>query len=260
MIRMFILSPAGAVERPRPRPAILTGYGGFGVCLRPEYSPEVLAWVRAGGVFAIACLRGGGEEGEEWHHAGRKENKQNVFDDFDAATDYLIDAGWTSRDQLGIMGGSNGGLLVGAALTQHPDKYAAVVCMAPLLDMARYELSGLGPSWRPEYGSAEDPSEFRVLLSYSPYHRIGFGTAYPPVLFAAAEGDTRVAPAHAMKMCAALQHASSGHGPVLFRYERGVGHGARALSQAIALVTDCLAFLADRLGLEKHLEKQKDRS
>jgi prolyl oligopeptidase len=138
-----------------------------------------------------------------------------------------------------------------------------LVCMSPLLDMARYELSGLGPSWRPEYGSAEDPAEFRALLSYSPYHHVGPGTEYPPVLFTAAEGDTRVAPLHAMKMCAALQH-TSGHGPVLLRYERGVGHGARALSHAIALVTDCLAFLADRLGLERDLErdleKHKDRS
>jgi prolyl oligopeptidase len=260
-IRMFIVSPTGGPDRPRP--AILTGYGGFGVSMRPEYSPEVLAWVRAGGVFAVACLRGGGEEGQEWHDAGRKARKQNVFDDFDAATDYLIDAGWTSQDRLGIMGGSNGGLLVGAALVQHPGKYAAVVCMSPLLDMARYELSGLGPSWRPEYGSAEDPAEFRALLSYSPYHHVGPGTEYPPVLFTAAEGDTRVAPLHAMKMCAALQH-TSGHGPVLLRYERGVGHGARALSHAIALVTDCLAFLADRLGLERDLErdleKHKDRS
>ena len=251
VVRMFIVAPA--VEPDRPRPAILTGYGGFGVSMAPFYSPEALAWVRSGGVYAVACVRGGGEEGEEWHRAGRRENKQNVFDDFAAAADYLVAAGWTSHEQLGITGGSNGGLLVGAALTQHPEKYAAVVCASPLLDMARYELSGLGPSWRPEYGSAEDPDELRVLLSYSPYHHVRQGTAYPPMLFTVAEGDTRVDPMHARKTCAALQYASSGFGPVLFRYERGVGHGARALSRSIGLAADSLAFLAESLGLKGDL-------
>lgn len=246
-IRMFVVSPAGVPERPRP--TILTGYGGFGASMTPAYSPLTLAWVRAGGVYAIACLRGGGEEGEDWHRAGRAQNKQNVFDDFDAAADYLVRAGWTSPDRLGIHGGSNGGLLIGAALTQHPEKYAAAVCMSPLLDMARYEQSGLGPSWRPEYGSAEDPTELRTLLSYSPYHHVHHGTAYPAVLFTAAEGDTRVDPMHARKMCAALQHATCGPGPVLFLYERGVGHGMRALSREIALEANCLAFLAHHLGV-----------
>jgi prolyl oligopeptidase len=246
-IRMFVLSPAGRPDRPRP--AILTGYGGFGVSMSPGYSPDALAWARAGGVFAIACLRGGGEEGAQWHRGGRGENKQNTFDDFAAAAGHLTAAGWTRPDRLAIMGGSNGGLLAAAALTQHPEMYAAAVCMAPLLDMARYELSGLGPSWVPEYGSAADPGQLRTLLSYSPYHHVTLGASYPPVLFTVSDGDTRVDPLHARKMCAALQHASSGLGPVLLRHERGVGHGARALSRELALLADCLAFLACHVGL-----------
>ncbi len=248
-IRMFVISAAGHPDRPRP--AILTGYGGFGVSMTPSFMPDAVAWVMAGGVYAVACLRGGGEEGAQWHRGGRGENKQNVFDDFDAAADYLIAAGWASPGQLGMWGGSNGGLLVGAALTQHPEKYAAAVCLAPLLDMARYQLSGLGPSWVREYGSADDPEQLRNLLSYSPYHRVRPGAAYPPVLFAVADGDTRVDPLHARKMCAALQHASSGPGPVLLLAEDGVGHGTRAVSSDVALRADCLAFLACHLGLAR---------
>ncbi|WP_169949133.1 prolyl oligopeptidase family protein [Microbispora sp. H11081] len=247
-VRMFVLSPTG--EPDRPRPAILTGYGGFGVPMSPGYMPQALAWVRAGGVFAVACLRGGGEEGEEWHQAGTRVRKQRVFDDFDAAADHLLAHGWTAPGLLGIMGESNGGLLTGAALTQHPEKYAAVVCVAPLLDMLAYERLGMGPSWRAEYGSVRDPEEFRALLAYSPYHAVRPGVRYPPVLFAVADGDTRVDPCHSRKMCAMLQHASSGPGPVLFRLERDVGHGARAASRKAALLTDVIAFLAAHLGLE----------
>ncbi|WP_182879536.1 prolyl oligopeptidase family serine peptidase [Microbispora sp. H10949] len=246
-VRMFVASPSGAPDRPRP--AILMGYGGFGVSMSPRYSPLIVAWVEAGGIFATACLRGGGEEGEEWHRAGRGPRKQNTFDDFDAAADHLVEAGWTRPGQLAIIGGSNGGLLVGVALTQHPEKYSAAVCMSPLLDMARYELHGLGPSWVPEYGSAADPGQSRTLLSYSPYHHVVPDVAYPPVLFTASDGDTRVDPLHARKMCAALQHATSGKGPALFRFERGVGHGVRAASSGVALFADCLAFLAAHLGV-----------
>ncbi|GHA90638.1 MULTISPECIES: prolyl oligopeptidase family serine peptidase [Streptomyces] len=245
-VRMFVISPTGRPDVPRP--TLLTGYGGFGGTMSPRYRAQVLAWVRAGGVFAWAGLRGGGEEGEQWHRAGSGEHKQNTFDDFDAATDHLVSAGWADG-RIAIMGGSNGGLLVGAALTQHPEKYAAVVCMSPLLDMVRYELSGLGPSWVPEYGSARDPARLRTLLGYSPYHRVTPGTAYPAVLLTASDGDTRTDPLHARKMCAALQHASSGPGPVLLRLERGVGHGDRAASRVVALQAECLAFLAAHVGL-----------
>lgn len=246
-VRMFVVSPAGRPDRPRP--AILFGYGGFGDPVSPKYSPEALAWVEAGGVFAAACVRGGGDEGEQWHRAGRGEHKQNSFDDFTAAAEHLVAAGWAEPGRLGIMGISNGGLLVGAAVTQHPEMYAAAVCMSPLLDMARYELSGLGPSWVSEYGSASDPDQRRILLSYSPYHNVRPGTAYPAVLLTAADGDTRVDPLHARKMCAALQHATSGDGPVLFWLERGVGHGSRAASRRVELHAQALAFLGAQLGV-----------
>jgi prolyl oligopeptidase len=246
-IRIFVVSPTGRPDRPRP--AILTGYGGFGVTMSPRYRPQVLAWVHAGGLFVWACLRGGGEEGEPWHRAGSGRHKQNTFDDFSAVADFVVAAGWTTPRQLAIMGGSNGGLLVGVALTQHPEKYAAAVCMSPLLDMARYEMHGLGPSWVPEYGTAADPAQLRTLLSYSPYHHVTPGTAYPPVLFTGSDGDTRTHPLHARKMCAALQYASAGNRPSLFRFERGVGHGSRATSSTILLQADCLAFLARHLGL-----------
>lgn len=246
-VRMFVISPTGRPDRPRP--ALLTGYGGFGRSMSPRYRAQVLAWVRAGGVFAWAGLRGGGEEGEEWHRAGSGTHKQNTFDDFAAAADHLLTAGWAEPGRLAAIGGSNGGLLVGAALTQCPGTYAAVVCKSPLLDMVRYELSGLGPSWVPEYGSAQDPEQLRALLGYSPYHRVTPGTAYPAVLLMASDGDTRTDPLHARKMCAALQHATTGSGPVLLRLERGVGHGDRARSRTVDSQAECLAFLARQVGL-----------
>jgi prolyl oligopeptidase len=246
-IRMFVVSPTGRPDRPRP--AILTGYGGFGVSLLPRYSAQFAAWVEAGGIVVSAGLRGGGEEGEQWHRAGRGDLKQNAFDDFHAAADHLVAAGWTAPDLLGIMGSSNGGLLIGAAITQRPEAYAAAVCLSPLMDMARYHLSGLGPSWVSEYGSVADPDQAKALLAYSPYHHVSAGIEYPPILLSAADGDTRVPAGHARKMCAALQHASAG-GQVLFRLDRGVGHGARTVTQTVALQSDCLAFLAARLGLK----------
>ncbi|MFC8273122.1 prolyl oligopeptidase family protein [Streptomyces sp. NPDC057271] len=246
-VRMFVISPTGRPDVTRP--ALVTGYGGFRATMSPRYRAQVLAWVRAGGVFAWTGLRGGGEEGEAWHRGGSGANKQNTFDDLAAATDLLVSEGWTEPGRIAIMGASNGGLLVGAALTQQPEKYAAAVCRAPLLDMVRYELSGLGPSWVPEYGSAQDPAQLRTLLGYSPYHRVTPGIPYPAVLLAAADGDTRTDPLHARKMCAALQHATTGAGPVLLRLERGVGHGARALSRAVAMEAECLAFLAAQVGL-----------
>ena len=248
-VRMLVISGEGAP--PGPRPTILYGYGGFDISLTPVYSPNVLAWVSAGGVYAIANLRGGSEEGEEWHRAGMLDRKQNVFDDFHAAAEALIRDGWTTAEQLAISGGSNGGLLVGAALTQRPELYAAVICSAPLLDMARYERFGLGQSWNVEYGTAADPEQLGWLLSYSPYHHVVPGTAYPAVLFTVFTNDTRVDPVHAYKMCAALQHAtSSGPGrPILLRAEDQVGHGARAVSRTAELAGDTLAFAAHHTGL-----------
>jgi prolyl oligopeptidase len=245
---MLVISGAGTPARPRP--TILYGYGGFDISLTPAYSPNVLAWVSAGGVYAIANLRGGSEEGEEWHRAGMLDRKQNVFDDFHAAAAALIGGGWTTAEQLAISGGSNGGLLVGAALTQRPELYAAVVCSAPLLDMVRYERFGLGQTWNVEYGTAADPEQLGWLLSYSPYHHVVPGTAYPAVLFTVFTNDTRVDPVHAYKMCAALQHATSAAArPVLLRAEDQVGHGARAVSRTAELAADTLAFAARYTGL-----------
>jgi prolyl oligopeptidase len=251
-VHLFVLSAPSSPTHPAPdtpRPTVLYGYGGFNVALTPGYSAQALAWVAAGGVWAVANLRGGSEHGEEWHRAGMRERKQNVFDDFAAAGEHLVAEGWTTHPQLAVMGGSNGGLLVGATLTQRPGLAAAVVCSAPLLDMVRYEHFGLGRTWNDEYGTAEDPTELGWLLGYSPYHRVVDGTAYPAVLFTTFESDTRVDPLHARKLAAALQHATSSDAPVLLRRETSVGHGARAVSRTVGLAADQLAFLAAHTGL-----------
>lgn len=245
-VPMVVLSREGDTG---PRPTILYGYGGFGTSLAPAYSTYILPWLAAGGVFALAGVRGGGERGESWHQAGRRELKQNTFDDFLAAAETLIEQGWTTAEQLGACGESNGGLLVAAAITQRPTLFAAAVCSAPLTDMARYELSGMGASWRAEYGTAADPVDLRRLMAYSPYHRVRAGARYPATLLTVFDGDTRVDPMHARKMCAALQWATSGPGPVLLRREENVGHGERSLSSGVRLAADLLAFLAAHTGL-----------
>jgi len=246
-VRMIVVSTQADPDHARP--TILGGYGGFGASMTPGYSATMLAWVEAGGVYAVANLRGGGEEGESWHRAGMRGNKQNVFDDFHAAADWLCDNGWTTPAQLSVSGGSNGGLLVGAALTQAPAKYAAVACSAPLLDMVRYEKFGFGQLWSEEYGSAEDPEELGWLFAYSPYHHVVDGVDYPAVLFTVFDSDTRVDPLHARKMCAALQASTSASRPIIFRRESDVGHGARAVSRSVDLSVDTLAFLAAQTGL-----------
>lgn len=246
-VRMFIISPT---EKPdAPRPTVLYGYGGFGIPMQPGYSAAILAWVEAGGVWAVANLRGGGEEGEEWHRDGMLGKKQNVFDDFHSAAEYLIDQGWTSPQQLGIYGGSNGGLLVGAAMTQRPELFNAVVCVAPLLDMIRYTTSELGPTWTVEYGDPEDPEQFGWLYSYSPYHRVTPNTNYPATMVAVFDNDTRTDPMHGRKMVAAAQAATSGDRPVLLRTEGNVGHGARSVNKAVEETADTLGFLANWTGL-----------
>jgi prolyl oligopeptidase len=249
-VRMVIIAPAGATSpRPGGRPCILYGYGGFDISQTPGYSANILSWVEAGGVYAVAGLRGGSEEGEEWHRAGMLDRKQNVFDDFHAAAEYLIAEGITSPSRLAVWGGSNGGLLVGAAVTQRPDLFTAALCWAPLLDMVRYERFKIGETWNVEYGSAAKPEELGWLLGYSPYHRVRDGVDYPAVLFTVFTNDTRVDPLHAYKMCAALQHATASDRPVLLRAESQVGHGQRAVSLSAALAGDCLAFLAQQTGL-----------
>ena len=261
-VRMVVISPGGRAPAEAgagddlvsggTRPAILYGYGGFDVSLTPAFSASILAWVEAGGVYAVAGLRGGSEEGEDWHRAGMRERKQNVFDDFHAAAEKLIADGRTTSGQLTVWGGSNGGLLVGASVTQRPDLSAAAVCSAPLLDMVRYERFGLGETWNEEYGTAADPEELGWLLAYSPYHHVRAGVRYPAVLFTVFDGDSRVDPLHARKMCAALQYATSApvsERPVLLRNETRVGHGARSVSRTIALSAETLAFAAAQTGL-----------
>jgi prolyl oligopeptidase len=248
-VRLFLLHREG-LKPDGARPTVLYGYGGFDVPLTPAWSAVAAAWVEQGGVYAIANLRGGSEEGEAWHRAGMRERKQNVFDDFAAAAEHLIAGGWTSPGRLAISGGSNGGLLVGAALTQRPELFAAVACSAPLLDMVRYERFGLGETWNDEYGRADDPTELGWLVAYSPYHHVVKGTAYPAVLFTVFDSDTRVDPLHARKMCAALQWATASDRPVLLRRERQTGHGARSVRRTVELQADVLTFLAAQVGLD----------
>ncbi|CAM3792643.1 prolyl oligopeptidase family serine peptidase [Nocardiopsis rhodophaea] len=250
-VRMLVVSPPE--EADGPRPAVLYGYGGFSISLTPGYTATALAWVRAGGVYAIANLRGGLEEGEEWHRGGMLGSKQNVFDDCASAAEHLIATGVTTADQLAVMGGSNGGLLVGASITQRPELFGAAVCSAPLLDMVRYERFGLGQLWNVEYGSADDPEAFAWLLDYSPYHNVREGVSYPATLFTVFDNDTRVDPLHARKMCAELQYATSApvaEQPILFRREADVGHSSRSVSRSVRLSADQLAFLAHYTGLK----------
>jgi len=237
-------------------PTLLTGYGGFDVSLSPSFSPEAAAWVESGGVFALPNLRGGGEFGEKWHEAGMLQHKQNVFDDFLAAAQYLIDNRYTNPSKLGITGQSNGGLLVGAALTQRPDLFRAVVCRYPLLDMLRYENFLVARYWVPEYGAATaSADQFKVLYAYSPYQNVKQGANYPAVLFVSGDGDTRVAPLHARKMAAMLQWATRSENrsdrPILLSYDTKSGHsGGRPLSKQIDEYVDELSFFSWQLGIE----------
>ncbi|PRQ08108.1 Prolyl endopeptidase [Enhygromyxa salina] len=247
-IPVFVLHRRDLVLDGR-RPTILYGYGGFGISVTPGYSPLAQLWAQRGGVWAQASLRGGGEYGEDWHRAGMRADKQTVFDDFIAAAEHLVSGGYTSPAQLGILGGSNGGLLVGAASTQRPELFGAVVCQVPLLDMIRYPKFGLGELWVDEYGAPEHPDEFAVLLDYSPYHRIRAGVRYPSLLMMSADTDDRVDPLHARKYVAAMQHASAGSGPVLLRTEAQAGHGgADSVTQRIEAYADLLSFMLTALA------------
>jgi prolyl oligopeptidase len=230
---------------------VLYGYGGFGISLNPGYSAATLAWVEAGGVWAVASLRGGGEEGEEWHRAGMLGEKQRVFEDFEAAAEHLVSAGWTTPAQLAVEGGSNGGLLVGALMTRRPELVNAVACAAPLLDMVRYVTSELGATWTVEYGDPAVPQELDWLLGYSPYHRVQEGVDYPALLMMVFDNDTRTDPMHGRKFVAAVQHATTGDRPLMIRAEGDVGHGARSLDRAVSEASDMLAFLAHWTGLEQ---------
>lgn len=249
-VSMFIVHEKG-LSRDGSHPTLLTGYGGFNVSRTPAFSPAAAAWVERGGVYAIPNLRGGGEYGEAWHEAGMRGNKQNVFDDFVAAAEYLVSEGYTEPGSLAISGGSNGGLLVGAAMVQRPELFGAVVCAVPLLDMVRYHRFGSGKTWIPEYGDPEVAGDFGFLYAYSPYHHVQDGADYPALLMLSADSDDRVDPLHARKFVAAIQAASDGSEPAILRIESKAGHGgAGTRKKAVAQQVDTYAFLLSELGGE----------
>jgi prolyl oligopeptidase len=249
-VPMFVVAGKG-VELNGHNPTLLTGYGGFNVSNTPAFSRGVYVWLDHGGVYAVANLRGGAEFGEDWHKAGMLDKKQNVFDDFYAAAEYLVAQKYTDRDHLAIQGGSNGGLLMGAAMTQRPDLFRAVICQVPLLDMLRYQNFQIAKLWVPEYGSAEDPEQFKFIYAYSPYQHVEQGTKYPAVLFMTADTDTRVDPMHAKKMAARMQAANGGDRPILLRIETKAGHGAgKPVTKQIEEQTDIYSFLFWQLGVQ----------
>lgn len=248
-IPMFISYKKG-LRRDGTNPTLLYGYGGFNIPLTPAFRVASLAWMEQGGIYAVANLRGGGEYGRAWHEAGRLANKQNVFDDFIAAAEYLIAKNYTSSPKLAIQGGSNGGLLVGAAITQRPDLFGAAIPQVGVLDMLRFHKFTIGWAWIDDYGSPDDPKAFATLRAYSPYHNLQPGTAYPATLIITADHDDRVVPAHSFKFAAALQHAHRGENPVLIRIETRAGHGrGKPTTLRIAEATDILAFLTKALKM-----------
>ncbi len=246
-ISMFIVAPK-TVALDGKNPVLLYGYGGFDVSLRSSFTSFIYPWLEAGGVYAVPNLRGGGEYGKAWHDAGKGAKKQNVFDDFHAAAEYLVAQKWTTPKRLAIRGGSNGGLLVGVAMAQRPELFGAVICAVPLLDMERYHLYGSGKTWIPEYGDPEKPDELAVLKAYSPYHHVQAGTAYPAMLMMSADHDDRVDPFHARKFTARVQAASDG--VAWLRIEANAGHGgADQVAKAIESSADQVAFIMAQLGV-----------
>jgi prolyl oligopeptidase len=249
-VSMFLVHRAG-LSRDGTNPVYLTGYGGFNISMTPAFSRSLLLWLERGGVVAIPNIRGGGEYGERWHQEGMLGRKQNSFDDFIAAAEWLIEQGYTTPARLAAAGGSNGGLLMGAVLTQRPDLFRAVVIQVPLLDMLRYHRFLIARLWIPEYGSAEDAAQFPWLKAYSPYHHVRDGVAYPAVLLATAESDSRVDPMHARKMTARLQAATSSPRPILLRLESRAGHGAgKPLNKVLEELTDTWTFVFSETGVE----------
>jgi prolyl oligopeptidase len=253
-VPMFLVSKKG-IERNGKNPTLLYGYGGFNISLKPTFNRSMYLWMEHGGIYAVANLRGGSEFGEDWHRAGMLEKKQNVFDDFIAAGEFLISQKYTDRDHLAIYGGSNGGLLMGAMITQRPDIFRAVVCAVPLLDMLRYQNFQIAKLWIPEYGSADDAKQFDWLYAYSPYHHVKAGVEYPAILFMTGDTDTRVDPMHAKKMAALMQaeakNGASKDRPILLRIETKAGHGqGKPVTKQIEESTDMYSFLFWQLGVK----------
>jgi prolyl oligopeptidase len=254
-VPMFIVHKKG-LEKNGKNPTLLTAYGGFNISLTPSFSRTAYLWMENGGVFAVANLRGGAEFGEDWHRAGMLDKKQNVFDDMIAAAQHLISEKYTDKNHLAIQGGSNGGLLMGAMMTQRPDLFRAVVCQVPLLDMLRYQNFQIAKLWIPEYGSAENPEQFKWLYAYSPYQHVKAGTEYPAILFMTGDFDTRVDPLHAKKMAALMQteakNGASKTRPILLRIESKAGHGAgKPVTKQIEEFTDLYSFLFWQLGTKE---------
>ena len=253
-VPMFVVSKKG-IEKNGKNPTLLYGYGGFNISLKPTFNRSMYLWMEHGGIYAVANLRGGSEFGEDWHRAGMLEKKQNVFDDFIAAGEFLIAQKYTDRDHLAIYGGSNGGLLMGAMITQRPDLFRAVVCAVPLLDMLRYQNFQIAKLWIPEYGSADDAKQFDWLYAYSPYHHVKAGVEYPAILFMTGDTDTRVDPMHAKKMAALMQadakNGTSRDRPILLRIETKAGHGqGKPVTKQIEESTDMYSFLFWQLGVK----------
>ncbi len=252
-VPMFITHKKGLVLDAN-NPTLLYGYGGFAINLKPSFSVSRLIWLEQGGVYALANLRGGAEYGEDWHKAGMLDKKQNVFNDFIAAAEWLIDNKYTSTEKLAIMGGSNGGLLTAACMLQQPDLFGAIVCRVPVTDMLRYHRFTVGRYWIPEYGNAEaDPNIFKYLYAYSPLHNIKAGTEYPTILVTSADTDDRVVPAHAKKFVATLQEKAAHKNPILLRVETKAGHGAgKPTAKRIEELADVYAFLFKTLNMPYH--------
>jgi len=253
-VPMFVVHKKG-LQKNGHNPTLLTAYGGFNISLTPTFSRTAYLWMEHGGVYAVANLRGGAEFGEDWHRAGMLEKKQNVFDDMIGAAEHLITEKYTDKNHLAIQGGSNGGLLMGAMMTQRPELFRAVVCQVPLLDMLHYQDFQIAKLWIPEYGSAEKPDQFKWLYAYSPYHHVKENTEYPAILFMTADTDTRVDPMHAKKMAALMQaeakNGSSRTRPILLRIESKAGHGAgKPVTKQIEEFTDMYSFLFWQLGVK----------
>jgi prolyl oligopeptidase len=249
-VPMFISARKG-IKLDGSNPTILYGYGGFNIPLTPAFSASIAAWLDMGGVYAVANLRGGGEYGKAWHDAGRRDKKQNVFDDFIAAAEYLIREKYTSTEKLAIKGGSNGGLLIGAAMTQRPDLFGACLPHVGVMDMLRFHKFTAGRFWVDDYGSPDNAADFKVLLKYSPYHNLKRGVKYPPTMVITADTDDRVVPGHSFKFAAELQYCQSGDAPVLARIETRAGHGAgKPTKKVIEELADEYAFLVKNLKME----------
>jgi prolyl oligopeptidase len=243
------------LARDKPHPTLLYGYGGFNISLPPHFSPDYAVWMEMGGVLAVANLRGGGEYGEDWHQAGKTLKKQNVFDDFIAAAERLIADGRTSREKLAIMGGSNGGLLVGAVEVQRPELFGACISEVGVMDMVRFHQFTAGQFWRAEYGSADEPDQFKALYAYSPYHNIKDGAKYPATMIMTADTDDRVVPMHSFKFGAALQRAQAGLAPIILRVESRAGHGGGTpVTKRIDEAADRWAFLVKNLQMDVPVE------